>query len=101
MREDLKKMRKDNMTYQETINRLVDHILSQPGLFKIIGLTEETNEKLMQYNGPTKVKKCMEIISMLSNHVSTKERELKDLEREIKKYECRIEILEKEKVICK
>lgn len=47
LKDDLKKYKKENMTYQETINRLVDHILSQPGLFKAIGLTEETNDKLM------------------------------------------------------
>lgn len=27
-KDDLKKLKKDNITYQETINRLVDHILS-------------------------------------------------------------------------
>jgi hypothetical protein len=26
--DDLKKLKKENITYQETINRLVDHILS-------------------------------------------------------------------------
>jgi hypothetical protein len=44
--EDLKKMKKENMTYQETINRLVDHILSQSGLMKILGLSDEMNEKI-------------------------------------------------------
>lgn len=38
---DLKKLKKDNQTYQETINRLIDHILSQPALSKALGLTEE------------------------------------------------------------
>lgn len=80
---------------------MVDHILTQPGFFRAIGLTEETNEKLMQQNGPTKVKKAMEIISMLSNLISVKERETKDLERELKKYECRLDIVEKEKTLCK
>jgi ferritin len=28
LKEDLKKLKKENMTYQETINRLVDHILT-------------------------------------------------------------------------
>jgi len=40
-KDDLKKLKNENLTYQETINRLVDHILSQPGLMKFIGLTEE------------------------------------------------------------
>jgi hypothetical protein len=38
----------------------------------------------MQQSGPVKVKKTMEIISMLSNLISSKEREVKDLEREVK-----------------
>jgi hypothetical protein len=45
-KEDLKKLKKENLTYQETINRMVDHILSQPGLLKAIGITEENNDKL-------------------------------------------------------
>ena len=69
MKEDLKRMKKENMTYQETINRVIDHILSQPGLLKAIGLTEENNEKLMQQNGTTKVKKAMEIVSLVNNYV--------------------------------
>lgn len=48
MKDDFKKLKKENLTYQETINRLVDHILTQPSFFRAIGLTEETNEKLMQ-----------------------------------------------------
>lgn len=47
-KEDFKRLKKENLTYQETINRLVDHILTQPGLFKAIGLSDETNEKLLQ-----------------------------------------------------
>lgn len=43
----------------------------------------------------------MEIISLLSNVISSKDREVKDLEREIKKYECRLDIVEKEKILCK
>ena len=43
----------------------------------------------------------MEIISLLNNCFQSKEREAKDLEREIKKYECRLDIAEKEKIICK
>lgn len=97
----MKKLRKENVTYQETINRVVDHILSQPGLLKAIGITDENNEKLMQQNGPTKVKKAMEIISLINNYIQSREREVKDLEREIKKYECRLDIVEKEKSICK
>jgi hypothetical protein len=27
-KEDMKKLKKENITYQETINRVVDHILS-------------------------------------------------------------------------
>jgi hypothetical protein len=47
-KEEMKKLKKDNLTYQEAINRLVDHILSQPGLSKAIGISDETNDKLMQ-----------------------------------------------------
>lgn len=43
----------------------------------------------------------MEIISLLTNVISSKDREVKDLEREIKKYECRLDIVEKEKILCK
>jgi len=43
----------------------------------------------------------MEIISMVNTCFQTKERDMKDLEREIKKYECRLEIAEKEKTLCK
>jgi hypothetical protein len=80
---------------------VVDHILSQPSILKAIGITDENNEKLMQQSGPTKVKKAMEIISLITNYISSKEREFKDLERELKKYECRLDIVEKEKSLCK
>lgn len=42
----MKKLKKENFNYQETINRLVDHILSQPGLIKILGLNDEMNDKI-------------------------------------------------------
>ena len=43
----------------------------------------------------------MEIISLINNYIQSREREVKDLEREIKKYECRLDIVEKEKSLCK
>lgn len=43
----------------------------------------------------------MEIISMLSNLISSKEREVKELEREVKQSECKLNILEKEKTMYK
>ena len=43
----------------------------------------------------------MEIISMLSNLIQSKEREIKELEREIKQYDCKMNILEKEKIMYK
>lgn len=55
----------------------------------------------MQQNGTMKVKMAMEIISQLNNIITLKDREVKDIEREKKKVECRLDIIEKEKVLCK
>lgn len=38
---------------------------------------------------------------MLSNLISAKEREVKELEREVKQFECKLNILEKEKIMYK
>ena len=46
--DDVRKMKKENMNYQETINRLVAHLLSQPGHKKVLGLSEEMTEKIQQ-----------------------------------------------------
>lgn len=43
----------------------------------------------------------MEIISLFSNVLQAKERELKDTNREKKKIECKLDIIEKEKNLCK
>lgn len=90
-----------NMAYQETINRLVDHILSQPGLMKILGIPDDMSDKIQQSTGSSKVKNAMEIISLFSNVIQGKERELKDLQREKKKVECKLDIVEKEKNLFK
>ena len=55
----------------------------------------------MQATGTHKVKKVMEIISLINNCFQARERETRDLEREIKRYECRLDIAEKEKNLCK
>ncbi len=43
----------------------------------------------------------MEIISLVSNALQQKEKEVKELARERKKVECRLDIVEKEKNLCK
>ena len=93
----MKKLKKENINFQETINRLVDHILSQPGLMKIIGINDDIYEKIQQSTGQSKVKNAMEIISLFNNVIQNKDRELKDVIREKKKVDCRLDIIEKEK----
>jgi hypothetical protein len=44
--QEFKKLKKENINYQETINRIVDHIINQPGLMKVLGWTEEANERI-------------------------------------------------------
>ena len=43
----------------------------------------------------------MEVISLFNNVIQNKDRELKDIVREKKKVECRLDIIEKEKNLCK
>jgi hypothetical protein len=43
----------------------------------------------------------MEIISLFSNVLQSKDRDLKELAREKKKIECKLDIMEKEKNLCK
>jgi hypothetical protein len=43
----------------------------------------------------------MEIISLFSNVLQSKEKEIKEVHREKKKVECRLDIIEKEKNLCK
>jgi hypothetical protein len=43
----------------------------------------------------------MEIISLFSNVLQSKDRDLKELAREKKKIECKLDIIEKEKNLCK
>jgi hypothetical protein len=66
VKEDMKKLKKENQAYQESFTRLADHIFTQTTLLKAIGLQEELHEKLLQQAAPAKVKKAMEIISILA-----------------------------------
>lgn len=43
LQEELKKLKKENINSIETINRMVDHILSQPSITKAIGISDEIN----------------------------------------------------------
>ena len=43
----------------------------------------------------------MEIVSLFTNVIQSRERELKEVAREKKKVECKLEIVEKEKNLCK
>ena len=92
--DDIKKLKKENMTYQETINRIVDHIMTQP--MKIPCL-----EQTCSSGSSNKIKNAMEIVSILTQHLQSKEKDLKEISRENKKLESRLEISEKEKNICK
>lgn len=80
---------------------MVDHILSQPGLNKNIGISDDIFDKIQQSTGQTKVKNAMEIISLFNNVIQNKEREMKEMVREKKKMEYRLDIVEKEKNLCK
>ncbi len=88
---DSKALKKDNMILQENINRLVDHILTQPTKLSM-------NEHPSHSN---KLKTAMEVVSLLSNTIHQKERDLKDISRDKKKLKSKLEIAEKEAAICK
>lgn len=67
----------------------------------MLGLPEEMHEKIQQQVGTGKVKNAMEIISQFSNVIQAKDSQIKDMQREKKKVECRLDIIEKEKNLCK
>lgn len=47
LKEDLKKLKKENQACQESLSRLADHVFTQPVLLKAIGLSEDLHDKLL------------------------------------------------------
>ncbi len=74
----------------------MDHILTQP--MKIPSIADEL---AVRENSSNKVKNAMEIVSILSHALSSKEKDLKEVSYLAKKLEGRLDISEKENHLCK
>ena len=90
---EIKRMKGELSNALENINRIVDHILAQPVVAK--------DGKGTGAPGLNKLKAAMEAISFLNAQAQAKDRELKELRRDRKKTEYRLDIVEKEKNLMK
>ena len=80
--------------------RLIDHLFSQPSLAKLIASQiNAVNEYGDDKTTTERVKKAMEAVTAINEALTQRETKIRELEREVRKYESLLSISEKERVM--
>ena len=80
--------------------RLIDHLFSQPSLAKLIASQiNAVNEYGDDQTTTERVKKAMEAVTAINEALTQRETKIRELERDVRKYESLLSISEKERVM--